>query len=452
MFCDTNSFTYKPNTSHPAVRPYKYKMSDTSWLKPVVYINSVNNRKFALLGSTGIQFYYSHNKFAIEGNLTGGLYIPPDIYSEYTDTTGIIPLIGKGYNNGQLYYFADPVFQVSYKTDYINFSAGRGRFALGESHYSILRSGMYPATPFVSADVDIWKIHYTYRIDLLHNPDLRFPQDKFGTSYNISHFFDFAIWNWLNITMFETAIQDPIDSLGARRGFDINYLNPVAFFRAVDLSLGSPDNILLGLGGSIRIKKTAVLYGYGILDEMLVSHLLAGDGYWGLKYGLQAGAKIYSPFVKGLFVQGELTAVKPYTFSHANPVLAYGNYYHPLGHPLGANFYQAFAQINYSASKINLNIEASYSIYGQNDTLNYGQNIFLSYLTRAKEFGVYTTQGIRTERIYIKLSGAYRIKKNYFLGIDLGLRNTKNKTETLTEPFVSISVRNFNLGYKYDLF
>ena len=38
------------------------------------------------------------------------------------------------------------------------------------------------------------------------------------------------------------------------KGFDINYLNPIAMLRPIEFSLNSPDNVLIGLNSKYILK------------------------------------------------------------------------------------------------------------------------------------------------------------------------------------------------------
>ena len=407
------SHMFRQKYRHTAIKPYFIQTNDTFFVHPAVEtdIRAGGKGLFGITG-TGGEVYYKKDKFAIWSALLGGLAINPPWWQKAT-----FPQIGRETAiNGKLNLWKDIRVVASYKTRFITFIAGRSKFHLGESFHSLWLSGYSPALPFIGARVDIGPIFYGYQIHWLQNPDLRFPDKPLFHAFNITHYLDFSLGP-MNITMFETVVQDPIDSLGAHRGFDINYLNPVIFFRAVDLSLGSPDNVLLGLGGSLKILPGTQIYGYGLLDEMIVSQLRAGTHCWCLKYGLNAGIKSYDAFkIPGLYLQAEASTVRPYTYSHDNPILAYGNLYQPLAHPLGANFYESLVHLAYMKDKFFISVEASAALYGQDiDTLNYGKDIFRPYTTRIGDYGILTGQGNRTMAFYTSVSLQRKIFSNTWL-------------------------------------
>ena len=54
------------------------------------------------------------------------------------------------------------------------------------------------------------------------------------------------------------------------RGFDVNYLNPIAMLRPIEFSVNSPDNVLVGLTLRYNILPKSYIYGQLILDEFSI--------------------------------------------------------------------------------------------------------------------------------------------------------------------------------------
>ena len=114
-------------------------------------------------------------------------------------------------------------------------------------------------------------------------------------------------------------------------GFDINYLNPIILLRPVEFSLNSPDNILLGLNVRYDLFPSSYIYSQIILDEFSLTELRKDKGFWANKYGYQLGYKKFSLFgVDNLLLQTEYNSVRPYTYSHHNPLQNYAHYNQPL--------------------------------------------------------------------------------------------------------------------------
>jgi hypothetical protein len=77
------------------------------------------------------------------------------------------------------------------------------------------------------------------------------PDEKWETAgdpvykkkYSTMHYLSFAPGKRLNISLFESIIWQMADST-FQRGFDMNYLNPVLFYRPVEFTLGSATILL----------------------------------------------------------------------------------------------------------------------------------------------------------------------------------------------------------------
>ncbi len=432
---------------HTAIKPFIIQTKDTFFIRPAVETHLYTlGESFGYLG-LGAEIYWKKNHFSAWAAALGGAARSPNWWQRST-----MPFVGKTQNldNG-LQIWTDPHLIISYSSRYIKFQVGRDRFHIGESYNSLWLNDYSPAMPFVRAQVQVKHVLYGYQVNYLQNPDFRFA-GGIRHAFNFTHYFDFN-FGPLTINMFETVVQDPVDSLGARRGLDINYLNPVIFFRAVDLMLGSPDNVLLGLGGSLRLWKKTQIYGYGILDEMIVSHLLARDKCWCLKYGANAGLKTFYPIGKNMFyLQGEVASVRPYTYSHNNPILAYGNLYQPLAHPLGANFYQVLLTTSFiNPKKISFQLTTSLSLYGQDiDTLNYGKDIFRSYLTRAGDMGITTTQGNLTNLFYLGLQASKKITASLWLKLGFIFTHATDQQQSSNQILLNFALSSGLINPRWD--
>jgi len=81
------------------------------------------------------------------------------------------------------------------------------------------------------------------------------------------------------------------------------------------------------------------------------------------------------------------------------PLQVYGHRGSALAHPYGSNFAEILTEWNWS-KKINptlkLRFFASFGIRGTDmDSLNYGSDIYESYINRLNDFGNYIGQGIK---------------------------------------------------------
>ena len=154
---------------------------------------------------------------------------------------------------------------VSWKPNAVfNLQAGRDKHFWGEGYRSLWLSDISGAMPYVQQSTKIWKLQYTTLLTALSHPygsDLRSNR----TAYASFHAISFNAAHWLNLQVFESVVWQGTDN-NRFRGFDINYLNPMVFYRPVEYSLGSSDNAMLGFGFGVRINSNNRFYGQLILD------------------------------------------------------------------------------------------------------------------------------------------------------------------------------------------
>jgi hypothetical protein len=180
------------------------------------------------------------------------------------------------------------------------------------------------------------------------------------------------------------------------RGFELQYLNPVIFYRAVEQAIGSADNALLGLQGKWNLFGRLQLYGQLLVDDFNYARFREGRGYWGTKTGFQAGLKLIDLGLPFLDVQAEYNRVRPYVYQHFNSASNYTQFNQPLGHAAGGNLHDAHLILRYHPLAP-WQLWASYSYLAQGldpeGGLNYGGDISRPHVQRPADFGQRTLQG-----------------------------------------------------------
>jgi len=222
-------------------------------------------------------------------------------------------------------------------------------------------------------------------------------------------------------------------------------LNPIIFFRPVEYSLGSADNVVLGLSLIYKFLKKYQFYYQWSVDEFLLKELKDGNGWWANKMGMQGGFKAFEPFDwKGIFFQLEFNWVRPFTYAHVNSIQAHGNKNLPVGHIKGANFHELLLRVNKSWGRLNLYTQFIYNQYGSDtDTISYGGNIFRSYQDRASDYGNKTGQGLKNNLFMSKISLNYLMYPKIGLTLELGyeLRINQNKIQSDYSNYVFLSFK-----------
>jgi len=154
------------------------------------------------------------------------------------------------------YTYADLRGRLSYTPNSIfNFQVGLDHNFIGEGNRSLFLSDYGKPHPFGQIRAQFWRIEYTVLYQFFKEDVGTERKRKNGATHHIS----FNATKWLNFGIFETVVFQPKDTL-LNRGYDVEYLNPVIFYRPQEYSLGSSDNVLLGVSFSAKYKKHT-LYG-----------------------------------------------------------------------------------------------------------------------------------------------------------------------------------------------
>ena len=333
-----------------------------------------------------------------------------------------------GYANGYVSYTP---------TRYLNVQAGHGKNFIGDGYRSLLLSDNAFNYPYLKLTANIWRIKYS--IMLAQFQDIRSvtgPNQVYGKKNSVMHYFDIIPHKRLAIGLFESVVWENSDSAsGAYRGFDVNYLNPLIFFRPVEYTLGSPDNVIIGINLKYNFIKNQVLYGQVVLDEFLLKEVRAGNGWWANKQGFQLGFKSFDVFgIKNLNFQTEYNWVRPYTYTHFKQIQNYAHFNQPLAHPLGANFSESVSFLRYKNNRWWFQAELMFATFGTDSVgTNYGGDVYKPYQTYNSEYGNRVGQGIKNNLTYFDLTAAYIINPTYGLRLEAGITTRRQKIQNAAD-------------------
>jgi hypothetical protein len=315
-------------------------------------------------------------------------------------------------NTGYLSYSPNSIF---------NFQAGFGKHFWGDGYRSLLLSDNAYSYPYLKTTAHFWHVKY---VSMVTNfKDVQIDPGNPNTHRNKFASLHYLSWNalkWLNIGLFE-AIVFQSRQKGSYHTFDVNYLNPVIFYRPVEYSLGSGDNAILGASFKIKIPGNIQVYGQVILDEFFLKEIRAQNGWQDNKQGGQLGIKLFNiGGVQNLNFLSEVNIVRPYTYYHKNTLQNYGHFNQPLAHPYGANFYESMSTLNYKYKRWFVATKFIYAVLGldSNQTISYGQNIYRPYDQRPSIYGNTMAQGLKTTLIYATAKASYLINSSYNLRIE----------------------------------
>jgi hypothetical protein len=438
-------------------RPADFYSVDTKdfnfHVNPVLYYSSgyskekeklmLNTRGFELRGmvarKVGFYVYTTDNQAFFPAyvdrytlrNGTQGIAVPGEGYTKPFKKDGYDFITARGYIT------FSPVKNI------IDVQFGHDKNVFGTGYRSLMLSDFSSNYTFLKLNTKVWKINYTNVFAEL-NADVYYLNKLMPKKYLAFHHLSVNLGKYLNVGLFESVIYARGDS--GKGGFDLNYLNPIIFYRSIEQQLGSDGNAMLGGDFRLNCFKRFSLYGQLVLDEFNLNQLKQFNGYWGNKYAIQGGFKYVNVFgIKNLDLQTEYNHIRPFTYSHFAKKTSYSHYNHPLAHPLGANLKEMIAILRYQpVPRLNLTAKAFNIRYGADTAnANFGSDVLKSYNTRKGETGFYTGIGAATTINYLSLALSYQIKHNIWLDLTPVIRIQESSVSSLNkkDTFVNVSFR-----------
>ena len=360
------------------------------------------------------------------------------LISEYQDSLLVFP--GFGRKKSRLQYNLK-----YYVNKFITVDFGKGKHFIGNGYRSLMLSAEHSPYPYLKLTTEFGRVRYynLYTTFL----DIQDPNQN-RKKHSSIHFLDFSLTENINIGIFEGVLWQAKDE-SYNRGYDVEYLNPIIFYRPVEFSKHSPDNVLLGVNFNAKLKKTT-LYGQVLLDDLNISRQKDrdeeyGGGFFQNKFAYQLGFK--SSF-KEVNVLLEYNQAQPYTYAHKEPMQSYTHSNQALAHPLGANFKELVALVKYNKEKWKFSIKLTHTTVGL-DSLNthYGQNVFASDFDAQGvggqySYGNFNGQGVSTIINTLHTEMAYSFKWFDVFG-SVFYKNKKSDLLDQTSLWYSVGIRTF---------
>ncbi len=381
----------------------------------------------------------------------------PDYINQKIQQTNVVP--GQGYahamSNGGYRYFTGSGYISYTPSKHFNVQLGHDKQFIGDGYRTLLLGNTANNYDFLKITTTVWKIKYINLYTKFREVGTSAgDRNKYHVKFGTFHYLDIPLLKRVSIGLFESIIWNSKDST-SDRGFDVSYLNPIIFFRPVEFSIGSPDNVLLGFNLKVRHFGKNFLYGQLMLDEFLLSEIRAKAGWWGNKQAFQVGLKGFDLFgIKDLYYQGEFNFIRPYTYTHVTLETNYGHFNEPLAHPGGANLMEGIGIIRYRFNKFFVEGKMVYSVYGSdgNDSISYGQDVFKSYLLRPSEYGHTTLQGVRNTMIYTELKMSYLLNPAMNLRLEGGITIRRHSVADVPNNgvYIFVGIRTSLMNNYYD--
>lgn len=404
--------------------------------------NSISGLRY--VNTRGISFEgLIDQRLGFYGFLTDNQMAVPGWVQAQTRRDGAVPHEGywKDYKTvgGSAYDFFTARGGITYAaTKHINVQLAHDRNFIGNGYRSLILSDYSAPYFFLKLNTRVWKFNYqNIFAELTARRSLTGADSLYPKKYLALHHLSLDVTNNFNIGVFESEVSG-----GPGRGLELQYLNPLIFYRAIEQNVGSTDNALLGLDFKWNIKHRAQLYGQLVLDEFKLSEIRAGNGWWSNKQAIQLGGKLIDlAGIRNLDLQVEFNFVRPYTYQHENLYTAYEQYQQPLAHPMGANLTELLGILSYQPlPRLSLVAKAFYTRQGLDFVYsqvgqpalysNYGSNPLQPYNNRPldasgrpREYGYRVGDGNTSRLFHGDFTATYQPRLNLFLDASLIVRH-----------------------------
>ncbi|SDK68028.1 protein involved in gliding motility RemB [Salinimicrobium catena] len=351
-----------------------------------------NNTRAAIFqGGLGKKFNFYSVVYESQGRFADYINRYAESIRPGTEGAAIIPARGVAKSfMGQAYDYPVAEGYLSFSpAKFFNLQFGHSKNFIGDGYRSLFMSDNASPYPFFKLNTTFWKIKYTNTWMSLRDvrPEVT-GEDSFRTKFMANHYLSYNVTKRLNIGFFESVMWENDNN----RGFDLNYLNPIIFYRAIEYSTGhQAGNAIMGLTGKFKWNDHFLTYGQWLIDEFSSVDVFGGEGSWKNKHGFQLGTKYFNAFnIPELYLQLEYNQVRPYTYSHNTITLNYGHNNQSMAHFWGANFRELLGIARYRKGRYYGMFKVIYGERGfdyntPEDMANYGGDIYRTEEDRAGE-------------------------------------------------------------------
>ena len=436
-------FDLQGGKSDPSINKYTY----------------INTRGVQVRGGLGNQLNFTTTIYESQGRFA-------DYYNNYATSIkpsggnpAIVPGMGiaKDFNsNGFDFPMAEANLTYT-PNNFIDVQLGYGRNFIGDGYRSLFLTDGVTPYPYFKINTTFWKVKYTNTYMWLKDTrDAVTVDGTYASKYVAMHYLSWNISKKFNLGLFESVVWANQNN----RGFDFDFVNPIIFYRAVEITSSTKSgNELLGFTGKYKWNNSINLYGQFLIDEFSTNDISKVKKSWKNKFAYQIGAKYFNAFhINNLLLQIEFNHIRPYVYSHSDILTNYGTYNQSLGHQWGGNAKELVAIARYHRGRYFGDAQVSMGIRGLDfntatDTFNYGGNIYLGYNdNRPYDSNVVVGQGNKTTLVITNLQAGYLINPATNLKLFGSLIYRKFNPTVETDLVKKENTTWFSIGLRCDIF
>lgn len=330
---------------------------------------------------------------------------------------------------------------------FINFRFGYDKLFIGNGYRSLLLSDFSNNFLYLQMDVQLKKFAYKTVIAEMIAPFMPLPNRDTVRykNYMAFHHLSIQLAKWLNLGLYENVMYN------GKYGIELSYFNPIIFYRAIEMQLGSGNSkATVGLDLKSNLFNTLQLYSNLVVGEFVLKDFRNyGSGSWLNKQAFQLGGKYIDVLgVKNLDLQAEMNLVRPFMYAHKDSNTAFAHYNTELAHPVGANFKEYIAVLQYQPLK-RLYLTGKIMSYKKgldSAGVNMGGDIFRSYDTRPRDYGFYIGTGIPAKAVLTSLGASYELFQNLFFDVTVTNRSYQVPDKPKTKELIFSTGLRWNIG------
>ncbi len=403
-----------------------------------------NTRGILVRGDIGSDFSFESSFYENQATFV-------DYISQFNNTYLVVPGQGRWKKfKDRGYDFAMASGYLSYSPGrHFNFQLGHGKHFVGEGYRSLLLSDNSFNYPYARITTSFGKFQYTNLYASFMNLTAGGVTTPPGTEklfQKKAANFQFLNWNihrQIQIGFFQGLIWQASDSSN-KNHLTLAYASPLIYTAALTEGLKGDNNVLLGLTLKLKITHSLSMYGQYMIDDL-------GKEYnEHFKNGIQIGVKYFDvATIKNLHLQLEVNGASAYAYSATKPSQSYTHYNQALAHPLGSNFNEGIAILNYRIGDFFTQVKFNYASSGVDyANENFGNNIFQSDTSNIP-FGYNWAE---RKLIILDAHIGYLINPSTNLNIFAGIsnRNSTSPIENSQTNFVYFGIRTSLSNVYYD--
>lgn len=371
-----------------------------------------------------------------------------DYIGNYRAVPGTI--LAKGYSSdlygiqgGRDYNVARAMVQYEVN-DWLQLSMGHDNNFIGNGYRSLLLNDFSAPYFHLKINTHLGRFHYQ---NIFAEISAEGTGDRRGDllltkKYFVNHYLGVSLTEDLSVGLSETVVFSRANQ------FELQYLNPVIFYRSVEHTLGSPDNAILGMNAQWDLFDRMRIYGQFTFDEFKFNEMFVdNNGWWGNKWGSQLGVQITDVALKNSILRVEWNRLRPYTFQHRDSVSNFTHARQPLAHPSGANLNEWLLEWNWLPnSNWRLRFLGLYQTSGfqRPNEVNFGSNPNQDFSDRTNDYEIYLINGPDQDILFGLLELRRRLWNQLNLSLEYRFRQ-QNLPEDMDlsreEHYLGLSLR-----------